>query len=623
MKRQALVQAQGGARRWRWVLWLFFTTACWLPNAAQAWWNHEWSYRKQVVVDTQAAGVDRQDGLADVPVLIRLHEGVFKFSDANRDGSDLRFIAADDKTPLKYHIEKFDPVFNLAFVWVQLPQIQPGAKAELWMYYGNAKAVKGDSARETFDPDEVLVYHFAERGTAVNDATGYANHSRSIVPAEEGGLIGTAARFDGESVVVIPAAPSLGIQAGAAFTWSAWIKPATPDQTSVLYQRRDAGNALIIGLAGGAPYVAVDHGEGLQQSPATPPLNDIGWHHVAVTGGPQLQLFIDGKPGPVLDATLPALASEALVGSAQPPGALPLPGALPGFVGTMDELRIAKVARGPAYLYLSALNQGLRDTLIAFGQDEQLSSWSSGYIGVILRSVTLDGWVVIAILMVMAVISWVVMYTKAQRVSEIARGNKAFLKLFHAVLDVGSLSHMLAGTGALENGVTETERLLVQKSPLYRMFNVGMNGLRMRLKDRDDGGGLSYLSPQAIEAIRAELDSSLAEEDEALNQRMVLLTIAVSGGPFLGLLGTVMGVMITFAAIAASGDVNINAIAPGVAAALAATVAGLIVAIPALFGYNYLTTRINVIATQMRVFMDALTARMAESFHAPVVLRNN
>ena len=71
-----------------------------------------------------------------------------------------------------------------------------------------------------------------------------------------------------------------------------------------------------------------------------------------------------------------------------------------------------------------------------------------------------------------------------------------------------------------------------------------------------------------------------------MNSQMVLLTIAISGGPFLGLLGTVMGVMITFAAIAASGDVNISAIAPGVAAALLTTVAGLVVAIPALFGYN-------------------------------------
>jgi biopolymer transport protein ExbB len=95
---------------------------------------------------------------------------------------------------------------------------------------------------------------------------------------------------------------------------------------------------------------------------------------------------------------------------------------------------------------------------------------------------------------------------------------------------------------------------------------------------------------------------------------MVLLTIAISGGPFLGLLGTVTGVMITFAAIAAAGDVNVNAIAPGIAAALVATVAGLAVAIPSLFGYNYLASRIRAMTGQMVVFCDELVTRLAETY---------
>jgi biopolymer transport protein ExbB len=93
---------------------------------------------------------------------------------------------------------------------------------------------------------------------------------------------------------------------------------------------------------------------------------------------------------------------------------------------------------------------------------------------------------------------------------------------------------------------------------------------------------------------------------------MVLLTIAISGGPFLGLLGTVVGVMITFAAIAATGDVNINAIAPGIAAALVATVAGLGVAIPSLFGYNYLITRIKDVTAETQVFIDEFVTKLAE-----------
>ena len=103
---------------------------------------------------------------------------------------------------------------------------------------------------------------------------------------------------------------------------------------------------------------------------------------------------------------------------------------------------------------------------------------------------------------------------------------------------------------------------------------------------------------------------------QRLSSQMVLLTIAISGGPFLGLLGTVIGVMITFAAIALSGDVNVNAIAPGTAAALAATVAGLSVAIPALFGYNYLASRIRNISADMQIFVDEFVTRVAERYGA-------
>ncbi|NWG38860.1 MAG: MotA/TolQ/ExbB proton channel family protein, partial [Hydrogenophilaceae bacterium] len=118
----------------------------------------------------------------------------------------------------------------------------------------------------------------------------------------------------------------------------------------------------------------------------------------------------------------------------------------------------------------------------------------------------------------------------------------------------------------------------------------------------------------ALNAIRATLDGTLVRENQKLNNLMVLLTIAISGGPFLGLLGTVVGVMITFAAIAATGDVNVAAIAPGIAAALVATVAGLAVAIPSLFGYNYLGSRIKTIGADMHVFVDEYIAKIAETY---------
>jgi biopolymer transport protein ExbB len=96
-----------------------------------------------------------------------------------------------------------------------------------------------------------------------------------------------------------------------------------------------------------------------------------------------------------------------------------------------------------------------------------------------------------------------------------------------------------------------------------------------------------------------------------MNDRLVLLTLSVSGAPFLGLLGTVVGIMVTFGTIAMAGDVNVNTIAPGVAAALATTVAGLIVAIPVMFGYNQLATQIKELTASMEVYANELMGKIA------------
>jgi biopolymer transport protein ExbB len=151
-------------------------------------------------------------------------------------------------------------------------------------------------------------------------------------------------------------------------------------------------------------------------------------------------------------------------------------------------------------------------------------------------------------------------------------------------------------------------------STIYRLYHVGVHEMQGRVGVSAGAAAVKALSPQAIAALRAVLDASQVRLTQKMSAQMVLLTIAIAGGPFLGLLGTVVGVMITFAAIAASGDVNVNSIAPGIAAALAATVAGLAVAIPALFGYNWLNTKIKNIAADMRVFVDEFVTRIAEHY---------
>jgi biopolymer transport protein ExbB/TolQ len=89
---------------------------------------------------------------------------------------------------------------------------------------------------------------------------------------------------------------------------------------------------------------------------------------------------------------------------------------------------------------------------------------------------------------------------------------------------------------------------------------------------------------------------------------MIVLATAISGGPFIGLMGTVWGVMETFTGVAKAEAANLTAMAPGVSAALVATVTGLMVAIPALFGYNYLLTKIRGLTLEMDNFAAELNS---------------
>jgi biopolymer transport protein ExbB len=103
---------------------------------------------------------------------------------------------------------------------------------------------------------------------------------------------------------------------------------------------------------------------------------------------------------------------------------------------------------------------------------------------------------------------------------------------------------------------------------------------------------------------KAAVLKEATQESRRLASGTLVLNVAVTGSPFMGLLGTVWGVMNTFARLAESSEANLAAIAPGVASALACTLAGLLVAIPALFAYSYLTSRIRDLNADVKMFID-------------------
>ncbi|MBV9563128.1 MAG: DUF2341 domain-containing protein [Bradyrhizobium sp.] len=656
MARQSRRGARAAANVKTFLLLALVAVLTFAPQPAKAWWNDDWQMRKKITIDASATGGNITDAIGTTPVLVRLHPGNFRFSAAKEDGSDLRFVAGDDKTPLKHHIEKFDGLLGEGLVWVAVPNLQAGAKTDLWLYYGNKKAAATADAKGTYDTDTMLVYHFGERGTPSLDSSVWANNAQSVGQPAEGSLIGLGLRLDGRNALTLPASSSLAMTSDGAWTYSLWIKPAALQPNAALYSRRDGANGFVVGLDNGAPFVEVTNAGAAQRTAAAAPIAAGGWHHIAlVVAAGQVTLYLDGAVYGSLAATVPALNTLALVGadsqvvspapatpapSASPQadtpaaapaadgGAAPVPEASPdaaaaaapaamaGFVGDIDELEIAKVARSPGFIRFAAADQGTDPSrLISFSVDEETASWLSGYFAVILKSVTIDGWVVIGMLLVMAALSWVVMLDRASYLNRQAKANARFVKSFHE-LDLDFLETCEDEEVATLGGrLAAGDARKIRASSLYRVYHIGTAEIRRRLARRRTASA-AVLSAASIASIRAALDAGVVKEMQNLNRLMVILTIAISGGPFLGLLGTVVGVMITFAAIAASGDVNVNAIAPGIAAALVATVTGLGVAIPALFGYNYLISKIKNLTSDIQVFVDELVTRMAELYSA-------
>ncbi|HEV2443758.1 MAG TPA: DUF2341 domain-containing protein [Steroidobacteraceae bacterium] len=609
-----------------------FLTFCFLGTAwgqGKAWWNDDWPYRKQITVDASAAAANIAGSPDNVPVLVRLSLANFQyFNNLKPDGSDLRAIADDDSTPLKLHIEHFDPQAQIALIWVLLPKVSGGGKTNFYLYYGNPNASSGSDPAGSYDSHQILVYHFGPPKGSPQDSTHYKSEPTAFnVTVNPASLIGAGASFSGSQTITVPATGPLHLTGAQGFAVSAWVRFSAAETSADVVQLSGSGKQLVLGISGTQAVARYQDGSGTPVSvQQTGQLTTGDWHHLALTlGNGQLTLYVDGAQAGQVPVQAPDITGTLTVGGSAEGNSY--------FTGDMDELEVADIARSADWIKAAATSQGMMAPLVVYGADAQKSTGGSSpsYFATTLRNVTADGWVIITILGVMFLAAVGIMGSKAFFLSRVARGNAKFLAEFRKMTDDPAAleKRMSAKAGsdeeaesAFEEG-TQSQLMAALEgegsgfgiSTLWRLYHHGMRETMKRLVGPAAGADrVRTLSPQSIEAIRATLDASLTRMTQQLGSQMVWLTVAISGGPFLGLLGTVIGVMITFAAIAASGDVNVNAIAPGTAAALVATVAGLGVAIPCLFGYNYLNTRQKEIVADMRVFVDELVTRIAETY---------
>jgi len=223
-----------------------------------------------------------------------------------------------------------------------------------------------------------------------------------------------------------------------------------------------------------------------------------------------------------------------------------------------------------------------------------------------IENATTEGKVTVCVLLVLSLFSWTIIITKFRQLMIARAAARKFFAAYGATrdpLDIKKRSEEFEGAPAWELYDRGAEELL------YHLKNNPVQVQPVALASEGDGTTdhlaraiTTRISTSSFEAVKVCLEEAAANQAMALEKGMIVLSTAVAGGPFIGLLGTVWGVMSTFAGIAESKQASLTAMAPGVAAALVATVTGLLVAIPAMFAYNFMVTTIRHVTQELDGF---------------------
>ena len=236
---------------------------------------------------------------------------------------------------------------------------------------------------------------------------------------------------------------------------------------------------------------------------------------------------------------------------------------------------------------------------------------ASGALQFAFEKATPEGKTTICALFILSMFSWTVIITKLRQLIIARRATKKFMAAYSATrnpLDIKNRGEEFDGAPAYEIYIRAADELA------YHLKNnpVAIKELPNISTGEGNTDHIARANPikislNSFEAIKVVLEEAAAAQAMSLEKGMIVLSTAVAGGPFIGLLGTVWGVMETFAGIAKANQASLTAMAPGVAGALIATVTGLMVAIPAMFGYNFMVTSIRHITQEL----DGFSARYA------------
>ncbi len=239
---------------------------------------------------------------------------------------------------------------------------------------------------------------------------------------------------------------------------------------------------------------------------------------------------------------------------------------------------------------------------------------ASGLVYAFLES-TLEGKLILVTLFIASIFSWSVMVTKFRYLKFCQRQNARFLDLFHQ--DRQPLRIFEAGVPFDGSNIFEIYEAGADELCFQMLGSTEVDetfAARVKVADK--------ISPAQMRAVQAAMERAAGESALKLESQMIVLSTAVSGAPFLGLLGTVWGVMDAFAGIAMAGNANLAAMAPGISGSLITTIIGLLVAIPAMFGYNFLVTTVRSMLVQADNFAAEFSSEIEHRFVDLGIRRN-
>ncbi|MFH1057825.1 MAG: protein TolQ [Pseudomonadota bacterium] len=211
------------------------------------------------------------------------------------------------------------------------------------------------------------------------------------------------------------------------------------------------------------------------------------------------------------------------------------------------------------------------------GTDVWQMMWNAGFVVQL----------VLLMLVLFSVLSWAVIFSKFKVIRSAQKQNGEFEDIFwHA--------------GSLSAAFTQTKHL--NQSPLAVVFRLGYGELGKVMRVQSGEGGDALGNQGVIENLQRSLHRGESAESTRLGRAVTFLATCANTAPFIGLFGTVWGIMDAFRSIGATGAANLATVAPGIAEALVATATGLFAAIPAVVFYNHFNRRILVLENEMAAF---------------------